>query len=175
MQRDTRMGAGFLFVLGLLVTHPALAQQAAKAVPVTFEVQIVRGSNQIQPARQDPECDEIRRRLPMSFSTLEMIARKRMQLVFGQVGKLQLPTGRQIEVLPISVVRNHLHVQFQMKGLVNTRLQMRNGVPVIVGGESHEHGQIIVMLKPDFRAYLTERPVPQAPRGPQVHRVNQPR
>lgn len=169
-----RVGAGLLFAFGLFLCDIARADEPVDAVPVLLNVQIVYGSNSITPAHTDPECADIKRRLPMPFSTLKMLGKQKMKLTFGQVGRLRLPTGRIIELRPISVVRNHLHLQFEMQGLVNTRLQMRSGVPVIVGGEAHEGGQIIVMLMPSFAAYLHERPI-EAPRGPRVHRVSQPR
>ncbi len=106
VQPGTRLGA-CLLALGLGLPGPGAAEEAGPAVPIRIDVQIVRGSNQIVPAHTDPECAEIKRRLPMSFSTLEMVARRQFQLAFGEKGRVLLPTGRQMYLIPISVVRDY--------------------------------------------------------------------
>lgn len=159
---DGRFAAVLCFALSLAAADGARAQ--GEAQKILFDLQVVKGSNQIVPARQDPACDDIKRRLPMQFSSLEMLAHKRLEMSFGQAGALQLPSGRPIYLLPISIVNGRLHVHFRMEGLVDTRLRMQNGHPVIVGGESYEQGQIIIMLTPQFSA-------PPRPTGPKLHRV----
>ena len=162
---DGRFAIALCFALTLAAGGAALAQ--GEAPKVLFDLQVVKGSNEIVPARQDPACDDIKRRLPMQFSSLEMLAHKRLEMSFGQAGALQLPSGRPLYLLPISIVNGRLHVHFRMDGLVDTRLQMQNGHPVIVGGEAYEQGQIILMLTPRF-----SQPKPQPkPTGPQLHRV----
>jgi hypothetical protein len=170
---EAKLGAVLLVALSVVLPEPVRAEDPGDAVPISVEVQVAFASNQREEGHIDPACADLQDRLPMRFSTLEMLTRERLKLTFGEVGRMRLPTGRQMDLVPISVVRNHLHVHFQMQGLVNTRLQMRSGVPVIVGGESHEGGQIIVMLTPRFSEYLKGRPR-LAPRGPDLHRVNQP-
>jgi hypothetical protein len=161
-----RLAAALCFALTLAAAGAALAQ--AEGTKILFDLQVVKGSNEIVPARQDPACDELKRRLPMQFSSLEMLAQQRLDLGFGEAGSVRLPSGRPVTLLPISIVRGLLHVHFRMDGLVDTRLQMRSGRPVIVGGESYEQGQIIIMLTPSYE----HSPKPAAkPRGPELHRV----
>ena len=138
----------------LTAAAPALAQ-------VVLDVQVVHGSNEIEKASLDPECAEIERRLPMKFKSLQMVRRQQMKLGFGEPGNMTLPSGRQMRVLPISIVKDRLHLHFQMPDVVDTRLQMRTGHPVIVGGEPYDKGQIIIMVTPSF--------TPQE--QPKVHRV----
>ena len=173
MPREASVAAFLLVALAVALPETARAEDPMGAVPVSVEVQVAFASNQSAEGQIDPACAELQSRLPMPFSTLQMLTRERLKLTFGEVGRMRLPSGRQMELVPISVVRNHLHVHFQMEGLVNTRLQMRSGVPVIVGGESYEGGQIILMLTPRFSEYLKGRPR-LAPGGPELHRVNQP-
>jgi hypothetical protein len=155
----------------------ALALFAADSVwaedlpPIELEVQVVHGSNEIVPARQDPACANIRSRLPMQFESLSMLKREKMRLQFGDSGSIKLPSGRSVQVTPISVVNNRLHVHLQMSDLVDTRLQMKSGVPMILGGVPHDRGQLIIMLTPDFGPYL-QQGGPPTPKGPRLHRVN---
>ena len=161
-----RLAAALCLALTLAAADAALAQ--AEEQKVLFDLQVVKGSNEIVPARQDPACDELKRRLPMQFTSLEMLAQQRMDLGFGEAGRIRLPTGRPVSLLPIAIVQGRLHVHFRMDGLVDTRLQMRSGQPVIIGGESYEQGKIILMLTPTY----THGPPPaEKPRGPQLHRV----
>lgn len=165
---DAGIAVGLWFVLALAA--PDLVGAQTESPPIRFDVQVVHGSNQITPARLDPECEEIRKRLPMQFSYLEMLKRESLTLSFGEQGRLALPTGHPINLLPISIVRDRLHLQFQMENVVDTRLQMRSGRPVIFGGGMYKRGQIIIMVTPDFRAHLKGRS-PASPRGPRLHRV----
>lgn len=127
----------------------AVAQQPeAEPVPVRFEVQIVRGHE--SKGVIEPDCESLNRRLPMRFGTLRTIEHRQMNLQLGQRGSLQLPTGRSVQLQPISVMQNRLHMQFQLQGRVNTRLQLSSGKPVIVGGESDGDGAIIIQVTPYF-------------------------
>jgi hypothetical protein len=170
---EASVAAFLLVALAVALPGRARAEDPVGAVPISVEVQVAFASNKEAEGHIDPACADLQDRLPMRFSTLRMLTRQRLKLTFGEVGHMRLPTGRQMDLVPISVVRNHLHLHFQMQGLVNTRLQMRSGVPVIVGGESHEGGQIIVMLTPRFNEYLKGRPR-LSPGGPELYRVNQP-
>ena len=141
---------------------------AAAAAQVELDVQVVHGSNEIEQASMDPACAEIAGRLPMKFKSLRMIKRQRLQLKFGQAGMMSLPTGRRIRLLPISIVKDRLHLHFQMPDVVDTRIQMRTGRPVIVGGEAHERGRIIIMITPTFSA---QQGPGNGPSGPDTYRV----
>jgi len=170
ISRDLGIGATLLLAAVLV---PVLAAAEGPGPPVEFEVQVVHASNEIQPASQDPACAELKRLLPISFSTLRMLQKKRIRLVLGEAGHMSLPSGRPVSLRPVSVVHQRLHLHLRMKDIVDTRLQLVNGKPVIVGGEAYDRGQIIVMVTPDFGTYLAEEPT--RPTGPQLHKVNDPR
>lgn len=158
MRRGVTSGLAIgLWLAFTLVAAPALAQ-------IELDVQVVHGSNEIENASLDPECADIERRLPIKFKSLRMMERRHLNLKFGQDGRLTLPTGRHLRVVPISIVQDRLHLHFQISDRVDTRLQMRSGRPVIVGGESYDRGQLIIMLTPSFD--------PEPPPGPRLYRIN---
>jgi hypothetical protein len=171
MRVGREVGLGALLLAAVLV--PGLVAAEGKSPPVEFEVQVVLASNEIQPPTQDAQCAELKRLLPIPFSTLRMLQKKRIRLELGEAGHMSLPSGRPLTLRPVSVIHKRLHLHFRMKDIVDTRLQLLNGKPVIVGGEAYDRGQIIVMVTPDFGTYLAEEST--LPTGPQLHRVNDPR
>jgi len=124
--------------------------QAEGAVPVTFDVQVVHGSND-EEAVADPRCDQIRQNLPIPFKSLAEVQRKQLNVSLGQAGSLKLPSGRQIRLIPITIIDNRLHVLLKMEGLVESQLRLSSGRAVIVGGEPFQNGRIIIKLTPSFR------------------------
>lgn len=142
--------SGTLACLVAIVGGGFAQAQAEGAVPVTFDVQVVHGSND-EEAVADPRCDQIRKSLPIPFKSLAEIERKQLKVSLGQAGTLKLPSGRQIRLIPITIIDNRLHVLLKMEGLVESQLRLSSGRAVIVGGEPFENGRIIIKLTPSFR------------------------
>lgn len=160
---------GSRFWLALTVSLLAAGVAQAQSEPIAFDVQVVHGSNHEGKGVVDPACNEIKARLPVQFNSLQMVTHRQMKLKFGESGRVDLPTGRNFTLMPISIVRDRLHVHFQIKDLVDTRLQLRSGRPVIVGGQAWDDGKLIIMLKPAFKAPSSPAPA----KGPRLHRVGQ--
>lgn len=136
--------------------------------PVTIDVQVAHASNTIKPARVDPDCRQLQRQLPMRFNHLTTQQKKKLDLKMGQAGTIQLPSGRPVRFIPISIVEDRLHMHLGIRGLVETRLQLQNGKAVIVGGEKDASGgRIIVLVRPSFTVPAPSDP----PAGPRLHRV----
>lgn len=135
--------------LGALVPQLAAAQTAATApAPIAFDVIVVRALERAGTVA--PACRHLQQRLPMRFGTCSMVKRSQFKLSFGQAGEMKLPTGREVRFLPISIVSETLHLQLEMPGVVNTRLRMTSGSPVILGGERLDGGQLIIQMTPRF-------------------------
>ena len=153
-------------------------------MPVSFDVQVVHGSNE-EEAEADPRCDQIRRELPIPFKSLAQVQREELNISLGQAGSLKLPSGRQIRLVPISIVDNRLHLLLKMEGLVESQLRLRSGRAVIVGGEPYQNGRIIIKLTPSFQVppaiAVTPalrhglQPANETPRLPDVETVGHPR
>ena len=158
--------------VSLLFAGAASAQQAAPDIPpITFKISIARAHP--QEGGITPDCVELARRLPMRFGSISGCAPTVFHVPFGERAELALPTGSSIRVLPVTVLRDHLHMQFELPGVVNTRLQMRHGRPVIVGGLPHEGGLLIIQVVPEFADYLRD-PARRGPAtsGPELIEVN---
>ncbi len=157
---------------GFLVAGAASAQDAPRDIPpITFKISVARALP--QGSGIDPDCLELSRRLPMRFGSITRCAPRVFRVPFGERAEMSLPNGSTIRVLPVQVHRNQLHMQFEMPGVVNTRLQMTHGRPVIMGGLPHEGGLLIIQVVPEFSHYLKDtRPPRQA--GPKRYDVNSP-
>ena len=151
--------------------------------PVSFDVQVVHGSD--KEAAADPRCEQIRNNLPIHFKSLAEVQRKKLEVALGQAGSLKLPSGRQIRLVPISIVDDRLHVLLKMEGLVESQLRLTSGRAVIVGGEPDRDGRIIITLTPKFRSLPAIAVTPalqhglqpdaEKPRLPEVETVGHPR
>lgn len=161
-------GLGLVGLLGLLCAAAVASAQDAR--PVDLELRVIYA--QKEKGVVDPDCVEIQKQLPMPFGSLQTVQSQRFRLTPGDVAQFELPTGRPVRMVPVSVVGSHLHMQFEMSGVMNTRLQMESGQPVIVGGERHGAGQLILELTPTFDA-LEGPAAPSAsrPAGPTVRPV----
>jgi len=158
------------FAASLLFAGAASAQEDARDIPpVTFKISVARALPQEGGVAQD--CLELSRRLPMRFGSLTGCAPRVFRVPFGEYAVMKLPTGSAIRILPVQVHRDQLHMQFELPGVVNTRLQMAHGRPVIMGGLPHEGGLLIIQVVPEFSHYLRE-PERPGPPGPKLYEVN---
>ncbi len=87
---------------------------------------------------------------PIRVGSLRKVGNWAFHLRMGQAGALALPTGAQLRIVPLSIIRERLHLRVQLPGVVNTRLQMTSGRPVIVGGPRHKGGNLIVQIIPEY-------------------------
>jgi len=118
---------------------------------VKIDVALVYGSADEGPI--DSELSSMRtfleKQLPMHFGTLERLDSKQFALALGETAGFPLPSGSEVNVLPIAIVNGRLHLYLEMPGL-NTRLQIANGRPVILGGPAYQNGHMLVELTTRF-------------------------
>ncbi len=139
------------------------------AVSVAIEVRLIYGS--ADEGEIDAELasthEYLTRVLPMQFGTLRGFDSRRVELQLGQRGDVPLPTGSDLQLLPIAIVDGRLHMHLEMPGM-NTRLRIPSGRPLIIGGPRYENGFVIVELRPVFSPGAGEpvAPLPEAPAEP---------
>jgi hypothetical protein len=160
-----------LGLLGLLCAWP-VASSAQDARPIEVEVRVIYAAK--EKGVIEPDCVGIQKQLlPMRFGSMQVVQSQRFQLVpGGDPAQFELPTGRPVRLVPVSVIGPYVHIHFQMSGVLDTRLQMVSGRPMIVGGEKHGRGHLILEVTPMFDALDGPRaPSTASPKGPTVHRV----
>ena len=127
----------------------ALAEPAAKTNSIAVRVLVARGG--MEPGGIDKDCKELVSQLgPLRFQSLKLVQKRTIYLQMGQRGAVQLPTGGDLRIVPLSIIRERLHMRVEMPGVVNTRLRMQSSRPVIVGGPRHQGGHLIVQIIPEY-------------------------
>jgi len=154
--------------LGLLAADGARAQEASESQPIVLGVRVVHAMK--EKGEIGPGCEDMLKRLPMHFGALELVQSQEFELKVGQRTQFALPSGRTVRMLPVGIQGRQLHLHFEMSGIMNTRLRMLSGRPMIVGGEPHRGGQLIVEVTPSFRSGPGSAPI-RRPTQPKVQRV----
>ncbi len=159
-----------LFALSLVLGGAGRAP-AQDATTIDLELRVIYARK--EKGVVDPDCRDLQKRLPMPFGSLQTVQSENFRLEPGDAAQFELPTGRPVRMVPVSIVGSRLHIYFEMSGVMNARLQMVSGRPVIVGGEKHDGGQLILELTPNFRPLGgPSAPPPRLPRSPIVRPVN---
>lgn len=139
---------------GLALSHvgPAIAQgpeTGPDTAPVRLHVMVVHALR--EKGTIDPECRDLPRRLgPLQFGGLHLIQQRHLRLHLGQRAAVSLPDGREVRMLPLSIVKKRLFMNLEMPGQVNGQLRLRRGHPIVLGGQRHRNGHLIVYIEPDF-------------------------
>jgi hypothetical protein len=111
------------------------------------------------------------RGIPGPFKSVRMEQESSYRLHLGEESRHRLPTGGEIHLLPVQVNGPRLYMQFEMPGLVNTRLGLQNGNRMIVGGVPFRDGQLLIQLEPEF----DQAGAPAQSAAPDAVNVNSPR
>lgn len=128
---------------------PALADPAERTAPVAVRVIVAHAIR--EPGRIDPACKDLEKQISsLGFGSLHMVRKEILMLRMGQRGAMPLPSGSELRIVPLSIIRERLNMRVEVPGAVNTRLQMHSGRPVIVGGPRHEGGHLIVQIVPEY-------------------------
>jgi hypothetical protein len=167
--RATVLGIGALGLALVFIAAPVARAQDTLAGPIEFSLRVIYATK--APGVIEADCKSLQARLPMKFGAMHLLGSQEFELVLGQVEHFPLPGGRKVRMMPVSVVGDHLHVHFAMPGRVSARLQMTSGRPMIIGGDKHDKGQLIVEITPTYR--ILGGPIDPPYRGgiPQVQRV----
>jgi hypothetical protein len=152
--RAPALGLAAFVSCGLLLPATGSAQQRPNAPPaatqaVYLRVRVIHADE--AKGGIDKECADVPKTLgPMQFGTLRLIREKRLKLVFGQEGRVVLPEGREVKMLPVSILHRQLYMHLEMPGSMNGQLRVRPGKPIVLGGPAHEGGHLIVHIEPEF-------------------------
>jgi hypothetical protein len=130
-------------------TSAAAADPPKEAQRVSVSVLVAHGTP--GKGKVDAKCESLRKQLgPMQFGSLHTVTERRLKLRMGEQGAVVLPTGADLRIVPLSIIRQRLNLRVEVPGVVNTRLQMTSGRPVIVGGPRHKGGHLVVQIIPEY-------------------------
>jgi hypothetical protein len=141
-------GLALAFLI-LAWASPASADPPEEARRVAVRVLVAHAAQ--GEGKVDPECESLRKQLgPMRFGSLHAVATRHFMLRMGENGAIALPTGADLRIVPLAIIRKRLNLRVEVPGVVNTRLQMTSGRPVIVGGPRHKGGHLIIQIIPEY-------------------------
>ncbi len=146
-------------VLPLVPDSAQVPQPPLAIPPITIRISIATASE--VEGELDPRALDIYEHLPAKFHSIQMIDERTISVVFGEVARVDLPTGAQVRLMPVAVHGGQLHLQLEMPELLNTSMRMANSRAFYVGGVPYEGGTLVFKLVPEFSAYV-ESPVERA-------------
>ncbi len=132
----------------VLIPLVAVAQVAAQHVGLLLTVSHASS----HPGPIDPSAAELHRSLRREFryESLRVIERHHMDLRMQEVGGVDLPTGKRVEVRPLSLTASGVLISVDIPGTLQTDLRVPNQKQVVIGVDRYEDGKLILTLQPDY-------------------------
>jgi hypothetical protein len=131
----------------LLAAAPALAQ-TARRVGLSL---IVSHASQ-QPGPVDPSLHELHETLRNDFryESLRVIERRRLDLRTGEIGGLDLPSGKRVRVRPLHMGPGGVLLAVDVENTLHTDMRVPDRKPVSIGLERYDDGKLILTLEPEL-------------------------
>lgn len=117
--------------------------------PARFEVTVLRAT--IEPGTVDPQAERLHKLLAkrgLVFGSLRVVAEKRDALRLGQIGGVMTPNGKEYRYRPLDRGQTGFLVAVDW-GTTRGDFRMEPGVPLILGGQPKDGGQLWVVLELD--------------------------
>jgi hypothetical protein len=126
--------------------QPASAVPARKA-PARFEVTVLRAT--LEKGVIDPQAERLHRLLAkrgLAYGTLRVVANQRDALMLGEIGAVMTPNGKEYRFRPLDRGDSGFLVAVDW-GSTRGDFRMEPGVPLILGGQPKDGGQLWVVLE----------------------------
>ena len=156
-------GSGFTrtlvvaFALGacVVITLPqrGFAQDAKpvpEGTPVGFRLMV--GHLSQKPGPVDPEFESLHRLLEKEFryQSLRILMIREMMLQLEEVGAMELPTGKRVEIRPMHLGRHGVLVAVDIEDSGQLDLRVPNRRSVVLGTDNYKGGKLFFTLQPDY-------------------------
>lgn len=126
-----------------------LAPGAADATPAPaqFEVTVLRAT--AEPGAIDAQAERLHKLLSkrgLVFGSLRVTAHREEVLKLGQIGAVMTPNGKEYRFRPLDRSASGFLVAIDW-GSTRGDFRMEPGVPLILGGQPNDGGQLVVVLE----------------------------
>jgi len=153
-----------------LVPESTQAPEPARQIPpISIRVSIASASE--LEGEMDPAARDIYEHLPAKYHSIKMIEERTIEVLFGEVARVELPSGTEVRLIPVAVHGGQLHLQLEMPELLNTSMRMANSRAFYVGGVPYGDGTLVFKLVPEFSAYV-EPPATERAASPETQKAN---
>jgi hypothetical protein len=130
----------------VLVPVAAFAQAAVQHVGLSLIVSHASA----QPGPIDPEMHRVLGKTVVRYQSLRVIERRHIDLRMQEIGGVDLPTGKRVEVMPLSMNASGVLISLEVPGTLQTDLRVANQKQVVIGLDRYDDGKLILVLQPDY-------------------------
>lgn len=123
----------------------ALAQEVQQVV---FRIEISHLSRNPGPVEQPDLFNRLRQ--DFRYESLRVITRRRLRLNLEEVGGVDLPTGRRIQISPVNLDSRGVLVFLEIEDGEQMDLRVPNRHPVVVGIERYKDGKLVLQVTPEY-------------------------
>ncbi|HEY8123244.1 MAG TPA: hypothetical protein VII78_18125 [Myxococcota bacterium] len=126
---------------------PAAGAAPARKAPAHFEVTVLRA--ELAKGVVDAEAERLHRLLArrgLSYGTLRVVANEQTALMLGEIGAVMTPNGQQYRYRPLDRGETGFLVAVDW-GSTRGDFRMEPGVPLVLGGQPKDGGQLWVVLE----------------------------
>jgi len=143
------LATGAALLAGLVLAGPAIAQTARR---VALDLTVSHASP--HPGPIDPESAQLHERLRNDFryQSLRVIERRRLDLRTGEIGGLDLPSGKRVRVRPLHMGAGGVLLAVDIENTLHTDMRVPDRQPVVIGVDRYGDGKLILTLEPQIPA-----------------------
>lgn len=144
------LATGAALLAGLVFTAPALAQTARR---VGLDLTVSHASP--HPGPVDPAAARLHERLRDDFryQSLRVIERRRLDLRTGEIGGLDLPSGKRVRVRPLHMGPSGVLLAIDIENTLHTDMRIPDRQPVVIGVDRYDDGKVILTLEPELPSF----------------------
>lgn len=141
----SRSATAAIFATSLLLAGTASAQTARR---VGLDLTVSHASS--RPGPVDPEAARLHQSLRDDFryESLRVIERRRLDLRTGEIGGLELPTGKRVRVRPLHMGTGGVLLAIDIENTLQTDMRVPDRKPVVIGVDRYDDGKLILTLQP---------------------------
>jgi hypothetical protein len=137
-------------VVGVAVAAIGETASAQSLRRVTLSLTVSHASS--RPGPIDPSVASLHRQLSNEFryESLRVLERRHMDLRMQELGGVDLPTGKRVQLRPLAVSPSGVLIAVEIPGTLQTDLRVPNHKQVVIGMDRYEEGRLILTLQPDY-------------------------
>ena len=145
--RFTLAAAGLALALGSALAGAGFAQAVRR---IGLDLMVSHATE--RPGPIDPAAAELDRRLREDFryGSLRVLERTRLDLEPGEIGALELPSGKRVRIRPLHLGQGGALLAVDIDGTLHTDLRVRDRKPVVIGVDRYQGGRLILTLEPQY-------------------------
>ena len=97
----------------------------------------------------DPRARELHAKLrdQLRYESLRVLQQRRLDLAMNQLGSMELPDGRSLELRPLNLGPRGVLMAVSVEDTVETDMRLPNRHLVVIGGDRFEDGKLVISLE----------------------------